>query len=885
MADPFRKPPLFSGPRAVAVVMALGAVASVLIYFEGRREERERAAGEFRRIASERHAATREMLVRYEDALAGLWTMFTVEENVSRAEFARATRRIEDRTAHVQAFEWVPLVPATSRGDIERMIGQSYGGRPLTLMEMNANHQLVPAAERLEYYPVAYAQPLEGNERALGYDLKTGPTRTELENARRTHRMIATGLVKLVQESEDQLSVILIWPAYRARLTPAAGENATGPETFLGFVEAILDVRAVLEQTRPAAGENLLDVLFVDASATDPALRVLHYLPSNAATGRRPVPRESDFKPGLAQMKAITLGGRNWEIHYRPRPGWVEEKLTILPLLRGGGALLVAGLFAGLVQRLGRRTSEVEKLIAERSAQLDESHRQLTNLMHALPGMAFRCRPGKPLTVLYVSEGALAFTGHSPEEFVQGRVLLRDFIHPEDLPRVRAATRDGLRDRKEFEVEYRVRSRDGGEKWVFSRTRGVFDAKGALDFFEGLVIDTTAQKKSEMDRIAIERKLLEGQKLESLGLLAGGIAHDFNNLLTGVLGNASLLRLALPPSDDTEPQLRAIETASLRAAELCRQMLAYAGKGRFVIEPTALSALVEGMLPLLKISIGRGVRVNLELTGQLPFVMADATQLRQIVMNLVINASDAIGNRSGDIFLTTGLIALNGPVSRSPVTDGELPAGDYVFLEVRDTGCGMAPETLQKIFDPFFSTKFAGRGLGLAAVLGIVRSHQGALRVESTPGTGSTFRLLLPPAEEEPAVTSSVPTAHPWSHTARVLVIEDDETVRTVAAEALKSYGLSPQLAADGESGIAAFRKNPAAFDLVLLDLIMPGLSGEETLAHLRAIRREVRVLIMSGYNETDTLARLEDPLSRLGFLHKPFTREMLKVKVRALLA
>jgi two-component system, cell cycle sensor histidine kinase and response regulator CckA len=886
MADSFRKPPFFSGRRAVGVVMLLGAAASILIYFEGRRGEHERAAGEFRRLALERQAATREMLVRYEDALAGLWTMFTVEENVSRAEFARATRRIEDRTAHVQAFEWVPFAPGANRADLERMIGQSHGGRPVTFTELNANQQLVPAAERLEYYPVSYVQPLEGNERALGYDLKTGPTRPYLENARRTHRMVATGLVKLVQEKEGKLSVILIWPAYRARLTPAAGENATGPETFLGFVQAILDVRAVLEQTRPSAN-NLLDVLFVDGSAPDPALRVLHYLPSDPATERSgaPAPRETDFDRGPAQMYPIALGGRDWQVFYRPRAGWIEEKLTAAPALGATLTLLVAGLFAGLVDRLGRRTDEVEKLVAERTAQLHESHRQLASLLRALPGMAFRCRPGEPLGVLYASEGTLALTGHPPEDFIEGRVHFRNFIHPDDLPRLRAATQNALQTKKDLEIEYRVRARDGSEKWVFSRGRGVYDAKGALDFFEGLVIETTAQKKSEAERIAIERKLLEGQKLESLGLLAGGIAHDFNNLLTGVLGNASLLRLALPPSDATEPQLRAIETASLRAAELCRQMLAYAGKGRFVIEPTALSALVEGMLPLLKISIGRGVRVHLELTGELPFVMADATQLRQIVMNLVINASDAIGNRSGDIFLTTGLASLKEPVLRSPAAEGELPPGDYVFLEVRDTGCGMAPETLQKIFDPFFSTKFAGRGLGLAAVRGIVRSHEGALRVESTPGAGSTFRLLLPPAKEEPAVASPTPTGHPWSHTARVLVIEDDETVRTVAADALKSYGLSTQLAADGETGIAAFRKNPAGFDLVLLDLIMPGLSGEETLAHLRSIRRDVTVLIMSGYNETDTLARLEDPLSRLGFLHKPFTREMLKVKVRALLA
>ena len=596
----------------------------------------------------------------------------------------------------------------------------------------------------------------------------------------------------------------------------------------------------------------------------------------------------TEFRPhatrSISQIHSIKIGERNPPMFYPPRTGWTAAQLTPVPLLWAAGVLLFTALIGGLVYVLGRRTRKVEQLVATRDTELAESRRQLESLMHMLPGMAFRYRPGKQSQVLYASRGVLALTGHPPEDFQQGRVSFRDFIHPEDLTRVREATRVAVQQHRELVVEYRVRSREGVEQWVSSRARGIYDAKDSLEFLEGVVLDATAQKKSEAERVTIERKLLEGQKLESLGLLAGGIAHDFNNLLTGILGNASLLRLEVAPSETTDPLLNAIENASLRAAELCRQMLAYAGKGRFVVEPTALSPLVEGMLPLLKVSIGNNVRVHLELAGELPFVMADATQLRQIVMNLMINASDAIGNGTGDIFLKSGVIELKGEGLRGSPGDGELPAGNYVFLEVRDTGCGMTPETLRRIFDPFFSTKFAGRGLGLAAAIGIVRSHQGALQVESTPGAGSTFRLLLPPAKEEPAPTFSTPTARPWTHTARVLIVEDDEAVRIVAAEVLKSYGLSPHMVDDGAAGVAAFRKDPGEFDLVLLDLVMPGLSGEETLAQLRAIRADVTVLIMSGYSEADTLARLADRKSRLGFLHKPFTREMLKVKVRALL-
>lgn len=875
MADTSRKTPFFSPRVAVGVVLLVGAVASGFAYYEARRNELAKAKAEFASHASLHHALTREILGRYEDALAGLRNMFALQENVTRAEFVRGIRRIEEVSGNIRAFEWVPVVPASNRTAVEEAVGRSYG-RPFKFTELNPQGELVPAGNRPEYYPVCYIQPLAANERALGYDLKTGPSRADLERARRTRQMTMTRQLKLVQEPADKLSVIMIWPAFR-------GAEA---ETFLGFVEGIIDVPAVLERTRAATSDQtkLLDALFIDASESQAELRILHYLPATKVSASEASPTESDFRNGLFQAHAIAMGGRNWQVLYRPRSGWLEEQLTAGPAVRGAGVLLITFLLAGLVHTVGLRAKVIEQVVAERTVELSESRRQLSSLMHSLPGMAFRCRVGKPAKVLYASEGTLTLTGHPAEDFMENRVHLRDFIHPDDLERVRKATRDGLEAKREFEIEFRVRSRDGVERWLLSRSRGVYGPNGSPEVFEGLAIDITAQKRIETERIAIERKLLEGQKLESLGLLAGGIAHDFNNLLTGILGNASLVRLAVPLSETTDPQLRAIENAALRAAELCRQMLAYAGKGRFVVEPTALSALVEGMLPLLKVSIGRGVRVHLGLTNDLPFVMADATQLRQIVMNLVINASDAIGDQVGEIFLTSGMITVDRAALSSAVAGAELPPGEYVYLEVRDTGCGMAPETIRKIFDPFFSTKVSGRGLGLAAVLGIVRGHGGALRVESNLGQGSTFRLLLPPAAQEPAHFSTTATARPWSHTANVLIIEDDETVRTVSAEAVKSYGLTPHPAPNGEAGLVLFRKQPQNYDLVLLDLVMPGLSGEETLVELRAIRPDVAVVLMSGYSEADTLARLADSRSPLEFLQKPFTREMLKVKLRALL-
>jgi two-component system, cell cycle sensor histidine kinase and response regulator CckA len=538
---------------------------------------------------------------------------------------------------------------------------------------------------------------------------------------------------------------------------------------------------------------------------------------------------------------------------------------------------------------IGRRTETIRHEVAERTAELAESRRQFAQMLHALPGMAYRCRYDDQLSVIFLSEGARNLTGWTAEEFINGTAHFRDCIHPDDLGRVRDATRAALQEQKDVEVEYRIRTRTGEEKWVLSRGRGVYTADGDLTVFEGLAIDITAQKTSEAARLALERKLLEGQKLESLGLLAGGIAHDFNNLLSSILGNASLARLSLPASTAPEPHLRAIEAASMQAAELCRQMLAYAGKGRFVIEPTDLTVLTEDLLPLLKISISHQATLKLNLARNLPAVLADATQLRQIVMNLVLNAVDAIGTsdrqNNGEIALTTGVMHADHTMLSACVAGASLARGDYVFLEVRDNGAGMTREVREKIFDPFFTTKFAGRGLGLAAVLGIVRGHHGALRVESTPGIGSSFRLLLPPGKK-PAASPKIAPSGPvgrWKHSGNVLVVEDEAHVRAVLVEILKSFGLTPAAVGDGHSAVSLFRQNPGAFDLVLLDLLMPGMSGEETLEELRAIKPDVRALLVSGYSETDLASRLENGRS-VSFLSKPFTCDALERKLRDIL-
>jgi PAS domain S-box-containing protein len=396
------------------------------------------------------------------------------------------------------------------------------------------------------------------------------------------------------------------------------------------------------------------------------------------------------------------------------------------------------------------------------------------------------------------------------------------------------------------------------------------------------VTDISERRQAESHRLAVERKLQETQKLESLGVLAGGVAHDFNNLLTGVLGNASLARTSLPTSAPTQDMLEQIEMSARRAADLCKQMLAYSGRGRFVVGPVDINRLVTDTTHLLKISISKSCVLRFHLAPSLPAVEADATQIRQIIMNLVINASEAVGDASGVIAISTGVARVNAEYLETIRYNMDLKPGDYVVLEVSDSGCGMDEATIARIFDPFFSTKFTGRGLGLAAVLGIVRGHLGGLKVYSEPGRGTTFKLLLP-STTAPAVPPPVAASEPddsWRGYGTVLVVDDEESVRTVAARVLENLGYDVELAEDGREGVEKFRSNPAGYQLVLLDLTMPHMDGEEAFRQMRHMHPGVRVLLMSGFNEHDATSRFAGK-GLAGFVQKPFEIDALMNSVR----
>ena len=413
-------------------------------------------------------------------------------------------------------------------------------------------------------------------------------------------------------------------------------------------------------------------------------------------------------------------------------------------------------------------------------------------------------------------------------------------------------------------------------------------AGSLLRIFSNRAAAELERLRGEEASLNLERQLQHAQKLESLGVLAGGIAHDFNNLLMAILGNADLALLETTAAHPARPYVEDIIKASLRAAGLCQQMLAYSGRGHFRIDTLDLNELVREMTHILEVSITKKAVLRYDLSPELPPVRGDATQLRQVVMNLITNASDALGDGSGVISLVTGTRHFRGGERFGALPGEKLAPGRYVCLEVADTGCGMDAATQARLFDPFFSTKFTGRGLGMSAVLGIIRGHHGGIRVRSEPGRGTAVTVLLPPAEDaEPAAAAaeSEPPARaePWRGQGTVLLVDDEEAVRILAERMLRRLGFAVITAADGASAIELFRASGREITAVVLDLTMPAMDGGETLRALRAADPGVRVLLASGYDEVDVSRRFGDD-GPDAFIQKPYRLAILRAKLRHIL-
>ena len=472
-----------------------------------------------------------------------------------------------------------------------------------------------------------------------------------------------------------------------------------------------------------------------------------------------------------------------------------------------------------------------------------------------------------------VNDRWFTMLGYEPGEIPTSIESWVSHTHPDDVERVASTFANHIKGlASSYECEYRVRTKQGDYIWILDRARVVERAAdGAAVRASGTHLDITIRKQADDERRQLEQQIQHAQKLESLGVRAGGIAHDFNNILVAILGNADLAMSDLSVASNARHCMKEIEVAARRAADLCRQMLAYAGKGRFEIRALNLREVVEEMTNMLEVSISKKVTLKYHYSEHVPTVEADASQLRQIIMNLIINASEAIGDAIGTIAINVGGMTCTNQYLGETYLDGDLSEGVYAYIEVSDSGSGMTEETKARLFEPFFTTKFTGRGLGMSAVLGIVRGHKGAIKVYSELGKGTTFKVLLP-AIDKPAetMTQNAQENTTWKGTGTVLLIDDEESVRTIAKRMLERIGFSVLVASDGKEGIEQYTAQHSEIVCVLLDLTMPQMDGEECYRELRAINPNVRVVISSGYNQQEVTQRFIGK-GLAGFIQKPY--------------
>jgi len=462
-------------------------------------------------------------------------------------------------------------------------------------------------------------------------------------------------------------------------------------------------------------------------------------------------------------------------------------------------------------------------------------------------------------------------------------------IHPDDLAAIERYREDHFGGRSpSYQAEHQARTKDGS--WIRVLDRGKIverDPEGKPLRAVGTYTDISERKRAEGERTAMQRRVEHAQRLESLGVLAGGIAHDFNNILTVIMGNASLAESKDVTSiGEVREHLANIVKSSETAAQLCRQMLTYAGKGQLVVELLELSSVVAEVTALLRVSINRSVELHYNFAGELPLIAGDKSQLQQVVMNMVINASDSIGEEPGVVALSTGVMDADASYLAGAAVGKGLPAGRYVYLQVADSGCGMGEETMALIFEPFFTTKFTGRGLGMSAVLGIVRGHKGAIKVCSEQGKGTTLRLLFPVIEGEGGARVSLPEQADtlWRATGTVLVVDDEPAVLSTAIMMLSRLGFETLTASDGQDGIDVFRQHQHEIVAVLLDMTMPGLDGAACFRELRRIDADVAIVLMSGYSEREVTRGFAGQ-GLAGFIQKPFLpaalAEVMRLAIR----
>lgn len=822
--------------------------------------------------------------------LSGIWLIGEAED--ARYLEGRQKETLQDLNEHralmLNGLNSTMLLPTglaayiSEHGDISQ---KEFRGMAKALF---AQSKGLLAIELARDNVISHIYPMKGNEKALGLDLMKLPQADSLRLAQKSHSSVIYGPRDLIQGGTAFISE-----------TPVFVTMAAGEKKFWGTAIALLDRDALLAESNLSSGHSHLAYVLYRSGADN---RPQAFMGDAKVLARNPVRVNIDFLQDTWTLAAVPKEG--WQsIHSPNRPA-----ILVLGILL---AAIAAFLFWHLLKaplRLGEKAEQA-------ASKLRDSEARFTAISESVPVPVIITRLQDGL-ILYANTAATSFLGSDPV----GATSAKFFDTAEERERFIAhLTEKGPVNGHELQI----RKGNGDYAWVslFSRpfrtekgdaiittfmdiserirTRRILERmneeleKRVEERTDELTAANRLLKQEMQDRIRAQEsqkqlhdQLLQAQKMESVGIMAGGIAHDFNNLLVSIMGNAELatLETGLPQSADTF--LQRVLKAAARGKELVSQLLAYSGKGKLLSQSFDLSDLAAEMARLLKTVISKKATLQIDLTREPLTIHGDPNQVRQVIMNLITNASDALENNNGSIRLRTGRLFVDRKDLNGLYFHEGMKEGEYLFVEVSDDGCGMDQKAMQKIFDPFYTSKFSGTGLGLSALLGIVKSHHGGVFIASQPGKGTTFRVLFPEAPDE-APVPALPIAEAEPDLAEiagtVLVIDDELDVRKVAKHMLEKNGLQVLLAEDGVKGMEMFAEYGADISLVLLDRTMPNMDGETVFRELRKIRADIPILLVSGYTDTAPVAELlaQKPA---GYLHKPYAYGDLIKHVKELL-
>ena len=554
--------------------------------------------------------------------------------------------------------------------------------------------------------------------------------------------------------------------------------------------------------------------------------------------------------------------------------GLGDDAAILGAMQRGAQDYLAKGY---LVPELLRRSIiyTVERRRAE-TAQEGE-HRLLFTVMDSIPDRVYVKDADGRFTM--VNKAAAAAFGMDSLHEVLGKTA-SDFFTEECADRILTDEQEVMRTGQPvIGREERETWVDGRETWASTTKVPLCDNHGEIIGTCGVSRDITERVRRQEEAKKLDEQIQQAERIESLSVMAGGIAHDFNNLLMAIIGNADLAAIDLDGDSSLNKHIDEIKSAALRAAELCNQMLSFAGKGRFVFQPIDLSRLARDMSELIRASVPRKIVIEYDMIPESLSIEGDTSQIQQLIMSLVTNAAEAIGDDEGVISVSSGVREYDEVALRDVISDEKLLPGRYAFLTVSDTGCGMDAETRKRMINPFFTTKFAGRGMGLPAVLGIMRGHGGGLDVVSGHDHGSALSVLFPCSGMYPKTESRLRRVAGEMGGGTVLVVDDEELVLNLAISMIEHMGFAAISARDGIEAVEVFREHADEISLVLLDLTMPRLNGEEAFDEIRRIKADALVIISSGYTRENLMARFRGK-GVVGFMHKPYELNTLRTKL-----